>query len=359
METGRFLYGGALQVSYLINRLQREGISNTLVCPPGSAIADAITPPAITVEVALAGDLDIGFVGRLRRVIKTTKPDLVHLHSRRGADVLGGIAAALEGTPCVLSRRVDNPESRWVIPIKYRLYDHVITISEEIRRVLLDGGLSGKQITCVRSAIDSDAWNLAPERGWFLTEFNLPEDARVFAIAAQLIERKGHRHLLKALPSLLERWPELHILVLGQGPLYGELVEIATKKPFLGKVHVIGFRQDIKRILPNLFAVVHPADAEGLGVALLQASSAGLPIVATRAGGIPEVVVDGETGYLCPPGDTTAIADAMNSLLSNPDTARRMGEAGKRRMQDEFSVDVMARGNLAVYRQVLEAAGQG
>ena len=117
VEAGKHLYGGALQVVFLLRGLKARGVDSVLACPIGSAIAQEAAPHARVVEMTMKGDADLGLVGRLRRLIREIKPDVVHLHSRRGSDLWGAIAARLEGVPVVLSRRVDNPESRLVVKL--------------------------------------------------------------------------------------------------------------------------------------------------------------------------------------------------------------------------------------------------
>jgi glycosyltransferase involved in cell wall biosynthesis len=117
----------------------------------------------------------------------------------------------------------------------------------------------------------------------------------------------------------------------------------------------MGYRDDLPRLLACMDLVVHPATMEGLGVSLLQASAAGVPVVASRVGGIPEAVRDGVSGLLVPPADVAALADAVLALLADPDACRRMGAAGRDLVAREFSVARMVEGNLAVYRELLGA----
>ncbi|MFP5305407.1 MAG: glycosyltransferase, partial [Gammaproteobacteria bacterium] len=142
VETGMHLYGGAQQVAYLLDGLARRGVDNVLVCAPGAAIGAHFRESRVkVVELRCSGDLDLGFIGRLSRTIAAERPQLVHLHSRRGADVLGGIAARRSRVPAVLSRRVDNPEARRWAQLKYRQYARVICISEGIAAVLRSEGV--------------------------------------------------------------------------------------------------------------------------------------------------------------------------------------------------------------------------
>lgn len=354
VEAGLHLYGGARQVLYLLEGLARRGVANVLVCATGSEIARQAAPYAEVVTLPMRGDADIALIGRLRRVIRRHGPDLVHLHSRRGADVLGGIAARLAGVPCVLSRRVDNPESRPWVALKYRLYGHVITISEGIREVLLGEGLAPDRVSCVHSAVDPGPWQRPCDRGAFVHEFGLPGDGPVAAMIAQFIPRKGHRFLLAALPGVLDRHPGLQLLLFGRGPLVPEVEAAIAAQGLSGNVRLAGFRDDLARWMGCLDLVVHPAEMEGLGVSLLQAAAAGVPIIASRAGGMPEVVEDRVNGLLVEPGDVPGLTGAMQRLLGDGGLRAEMGRQGRARIDAEFSPEVMVEGNLEVYRRLVE-----
>ena len=354
LETGTHLYGGALQVLFLVEGLARRGIQNLLVVPKGSAVEEEATRMGLPVRsIPLAGEADLTFPFRFRKLLREETPDIVHLHSRRGADTLGALTTKLAGIPTVLSRRVDNPEAGWSLAAKYRLYDRVITISEAIRGVLLAQGVPAEKVRCVHSALDPPP-HLGPcNRGAFQREFGLGDGCKVVGMAAQFIERKGHDTLLEAIPEILRSQPDTHFLLFGQGPLLGEIEARVLEEGLEGKVIFPGFRDDLPALLPCLDLLVHPAMMEGLGIILLQASASGIPIVATRAGGIPEVVVDGETGILVEPGDAAALVAAVCTLLANPGQSSRMGEAGRDRVKTVFSVDRMVEGNLGVYREAL------
>jgi glycosyltransferase involved in cell wall biosynthesis len=357
VEGGRNLYGGALQVKYLLEGLSARGVQNVLACRAGSELSRVAAPYAEIREMPRAGDMDLSMIARLYGLIRAERPDLVHLHSRIGADVMGGAAARLAGVAVVHSRRQDNPEPRWMVALKYRLHDRVIAISEGIAQVLLSEGLPASKLRCVRSAVDPRPFQQPCERDWFLSQFGLPRESQVIGIVAQLIARKGHRILLEALPGLIARFPTLHLLVLGKGPLERELREMIRHLGLAGRVHLAGFRDDLPRILSCLDLLVHPALMEGLGVSLLQAAGAGVPIVACRAGGIPEAVRDGVNGLLVPPGDVEALGEAIGRVLSDPALARSMGAAGRKLVEREFSVDGMVEGNLTVYRELLAEKG--
>jgi len=356
VEGGRNLYGGALQALYLMEGLADRGHRNVLVCPAESDLAPAAAACAEVHPMPMRGDLDLWFILRFRRYLRSCRPDLVHLHARIGADVLGGIACRLEGVPVVHSRRVDNPEPRWVAAPKYRLHDRVIAISEGIGRVLLAVGLPAHKLCLVRSAVDSKHFDRPCNRELLTSALGVPVQARPIGIIAQLIARKGHRFLIETLPPLVEEFPLLRVLIFGRGPLEQELRRYVTSAGLEDQVQFVGFREDLPDLLPCLELLVHPATREGLGVSLLQAASAGVPIVASAVGGIPEAVHHGVNGLLIPPEDSQVLGKAVATLLRDKRLARQLGAAGKELMRNEFSISAMVEGNLTVYRELLAEA---
>lgn len=357
VEGGARLYGGALQVLYLLQGLAAQGITNTLICRPGCALAERARPFATVCETALHGDLDLGIVVRLGRILRAMRPDVLHLHSRIGADTMGGIAGRLHNVPVVHTRRVDNPEPRWQAALKYRLHDRVIAISHGIAAMLRRVGVPEHKIRVVHSAVAAADYMRPCQRDVVLARVGLPATTRLLGMVAQLIPRKGHRVLLEALPPLLRQHPSLHVLLFGQGGEEQRLRARIAQPDLSGRIHVLGFRDDLADWLPCLEILVHPALREGLGVALLQASAAGVPIVASRVGGIPEAVRDGFNGLLVPPGEVMALRAALARLLAEPETRARFGQAGSVWVREAFSLTAMTAGNVAVYNELVRSGG--
>ncbi|EIC20290.1 glycosyltransferase [Thiorhodovibrio frisius] len=368
VEGGARLYGGALQLLYLLRGLAARGIDNHLACRTDCELAVRAQPFARVEPMSMHGDADLLLIPRLRKLIARTRPDIVHLHSRIGADVMGGVAGRLAGVPVVHTRRVDNPEPRWLAAVKYRLHDRVIAISAGIADVLRGAGVPESKLRLVRSAVDTQAYAQPCDKAYFDAQLGLNgagsaakaaqeavTDAPVIGVVAQLIARKGHGVLLEALPGLVTRWPGLQVFFFGRGREEGALRAQIAALGLAQHVRLVGFRDDLDRLLPCLDLLVHPATMEGLGVSLLQAAAAAVPVIASRAGGIPEAVLDGETGLLVPPGDVAALQAAIAGLLADAAQRMRFGKAGRARMLAEFSLDAMVEGNLAVYRELLSA----
>lgn len=354
VETGRHLYGGPQQVVYLLGALRARGYDCTLVCPPGSGVDAAARLAGIPVRnLYCAGDLDLPFAYRLVQFLKASAPDLVHCHSRRGADVLGGLAAQFAHVPAVVSRRVDNTEMRVMAALRYRPFVKIVAISEAIAAVLREHGIDESRIEVIRSAVDTGRYASAPDREAFRNEFGIEPGTTVIAAAGQLIPRKGHRYLLQAVADLLPRHPDLRLIVFGEGYLANQVRGQAAALGLGDVAQFAGFRDDLDDFLPCFDVFVHPALAEGLGVAALKASAAGLPVVAFDAGGLREAVVDGETGLLVPAGDVGALRGALAGLLESAELRERMGAAGRKRMQNEFSIATMADKHVAMYEAIV------
>jgi glycosyltransferase involved in cell wall biosynthesis len=354
IEAGRHFYGGAQQVIYLLDGLRRRNVENVLVCPPDSEIdAQARKLGAKVYNVASAGDLDLGFTWWLTRIMRWEEPDVVHSHSRRGADFLGGFAAAMARLPAAVSRRVDHAEPEWIAKLRYRPYARVIAISANVAAVLRENGVDEERLTIIRSAVDFERFQAPPERQKLLEEFGLTEANFIIASIGQLIPRKGHRYLLEALANLKRKMPRARLIVFGRGNLETELREQAAQLDLKGFVQFAGFRDDLDRYMGAFDLVVHPALREGLGVSMLKAAAAGVPVVAFDIAGSREAVVNGRTGILVEPKDTVALQQAILTLAENGMLRRACGEAARKRMREEFSIDTMVDQHIELYESLL------
>ena len=352
VEAGRHLYGGAAQVNYLLEGLTGRGVENLLLCPPGSELG-AAAPAALVRALPMRGELDVTLLPRLAAQLKRLKPDLVHVHSRRGADLYGGLAAALAGIPAVLTRRVDAPERRHA-RLKYRPYVTVVALSRAIEQQLVAAGVGYDRIVRIPSGVDTQRYrpdSAARERVRAL--FGLHPDALVVGVVSQLIERKRHSWLFALLPELVREYPQLIVLCFGRGPLESRLRADLDARGLARHVVLAGFRPDLPALLPGLDLLLHAAGREGLGLALLEAASAGLAVVACAVGGVPDIVVDGETGLLVARDDAAAMVRALRALLAAPDERRRLGAAARRHVERRFDVGKLVAAHHSLYTRLL------
>jgi glycosyltransferase involved in cell wall biosynthesis len=354
VETGRHLYGGPQQVIYLCRGLLGRGIDSIIVCVPGSAIDRLARQYDIPVHnIVCHGDLDLRFAFRLRAYLRQQRPDIVHCHGRRGADFFGGRAASMAGIPAVLSRRVDSHESAFVAARRYSPFRKVIAISQNVAQKLRESGLDSSRVEIIRSAVDTDAFAQPCSRQQFLHEFKLCDDHVVAVIAAQLIKRKGHRFVLQAMPELCSAHPHFRLVLFGKGPLEPELRAQATQLGIADHLQFAGFRDDLDRLLGCADMLIHPAIKEGLGVVMLKAAAAGLPVVAFDVAGAREAVVANQTGLLANNADVSSLLQVITQLVENPQERQKMGMAGQVRMRESFSIDEMINRHVSVYESIL------
>lgn len=354
VETGRHLYGGAQQVLWLLDGLAARDVEGLLVCPPGSGLDKMARERGVRViNLPCSGDLDLKFAWRLRQLLISEKPDVVHCHSRRGADFLGGQAARMAGIPAVISRRVDNPEASFFARLRYRPFQRIIAISENVALSLHDSGLNPDRVTIIRSAVNVDDINQAPDCEAFREVFEIDPGDFAIAMVAQLIPRKGHRFLFDVIPNLRDTHPGIRVVVFGSGSGEADLRALAAQLNLGGTVQFAGFREDLDSYLGCFDLLVHPATQEGLGVAMLKAAAATVPVVAFDVAGAREAVIHGQTGVLVEPGDVRTLQKAIALMIEEPDMCQELGEAGRQRMQDEFSIGTMVESHIELYESLL------
>jgi glycosyltransferase involved in cell wall biosynthesis len=238
--------------------------------------------------------------------------------------------------------------------------DGLIAISQGVKAAMCAGGVPGERIRVIYSGIEPQRFSLpAQVRKEVRQTYQISAGEQVIITVAALEERKGHRFLLQAAALLKERGCRLRYLLCGEGSLRPALEREARAFGLGAEVTFVGFCRDVPRLLAGSDIFVHPPLWEGLGVGVLEAMAAGLPVVASRVGGIPEVVEDRVTGLLCPAGEGSALASAVLALVNNPDKTMAMGERGRRRVQERFSLAAMARSNEAFYREICGAVETG
>jgi glycosyltransferase involved in cell wall biosynthesis len=291
-------------------------------------------------------------------VIKKLQPDVIHAHDAHGVAMASlalslGAASARNGEPpLVVSRRVDfhlrgNSFSRW----KHRQVDCFIAASEAIRQMLVADGVPDERTVTVHEGIDVDHVRAVPAVNVH-EMFFLPHNAPVVGNIAALVPHKGQRHLIEAAHIVVQRLPDVRFVLLGEGELREQLERLVRDYHLEKHVRLPGFRTDVLGCLKSFDVFVMSSVTEGLGTSLLDAMACARPIVATRAGGIPEVVEDGVTGVLVPPRDHRAMADAIVALIEDRERCASMGGAGLARVNARFTVERMVAGTAAVYARV-------
>ncbi|MBU1110443.1 glycosyltransferase family 4 protein [Patescibacteria group bacterium] len=276
----------------------------------------------------------------LIRLIQRVKPDIIHANTRVTTILLGmlyrlrGLGGALKSARYINHVRDKDSLPAW----KFKLVnscDQLITNSQQVKRFLVEGGVSASKIQVVYNGIDLTRFK--PR----CAESN--STASILTAIGQIYPRKGFEYLIEALPEITKEFPRLRLRIVGQDPTASQvnLIQLRVIAKQLGvfeNIDWLGYRRDVPDILADTNIFVLPSLEEPFGRVLIEAMAMKVPIVATRVGGIPEIVEDGKTGFLVPPRNSQQLASNIIKLLRNSDLARQMGEKGRRKVEEKFSL---------------------
>ena len=350
--------GGEQQMSYLMEGLRSRGHGVEVAVQPEGEARRRLEARGFSVHpIEMRGEADPVAILALARRMGSVRPDVVHLHTSH-AHTLGTVAARLAGRPIVVvSRRVDFSIFRnsflGLNGIKYRMgLDRIVCVSDAVRDVLVRDGLSPERLRVVRSAVDParirDAAPVDVRR-----RLDLPPAARIVLAVGALVDHKGHKFLVEAWPKVVAAVPDAYLVIAGEGPLRASLGELAKALWVDRRIAFAGLVDDLPGWFASADLLCMPSVAEGLGTSVLDGMVAGLAIVATRAGGIPEMVRHDVEGLLVEPGDSAGLGDALVRVLSDGDLRARLGAAARRRVDEAFHVDRMVDETVAVYAEAL------
>jgi len=343
--------GGEAQVFGLLSYLAAQGHRNDLLTHPEGRLFDEAR--GLTVDLlplVVRNDLDLRAIPKLRRQIAAANYDVVHLHTKRAHALSLWLPRGDPSPRYVVTRRMDYAEKKnWRTRCLYnRRVDGVVAISQTIVELLVVAGVERRKIRLIHSGIDPSRFAAA----------QLPRDSDHEVInvgcLAVLEERKGIDFLLQAAARLQSQGVRLNWLIGGDGSQRGALASKARALGLDERVNFLGFVSKPEDFLARIDIFVMPSLFEGLGVAALEAMAAGKPVVATRVGGLAESVLDGRTGILVAPRDSSGLADAIARLAGDPPLAQRMGFQGRQRVLEKFTLTQMAAQNEAYYYELLE-----
>src|SRR5580765_7812535 len=361
IDTARTWRGGQNQVLLTVNGLRSIGERAALVAHPDGELRRRVDEGLELIPIAPRTEMDLSAAWRLARVMKRLQPDVIHAHDPHGVAMaslalLLGSGSAPDGRPPALiaSRRVDfhlkgNSFSRW----KHRQVDCFIAASNAIRAMLLADGVPETHVVTVHEGIDVEHVLAAPPVNVH-EAFFLPHHAPVVGNVGALVPHKGHRHLIEAAHLVVQQLPDVRFVILGEGELREHLERLVREHHLEKHVLLPGFRIDVLGCLKGFDLFVMSSVTEGLGTSLLDAMACSKAIVATTAGGIPEVVEHNVTGLLVAPRDAKAMAASIVQLLKNSERRQTMGEAGFLRLRERFTVERMVAATADVYDRLAD-----
>ena len=300
---------------------------------------------------------DPALVSRLARFIKTRAYDIVHTHLIH-ADLHGGLAARVAGRVRLVSTRHNDDEFRLSEPIQSivrlnsRMFDRIICVSDHIRHFCSAAErIDPLRLVTIPYGSKPDAIrNYANVKPVGLPERRGP----VIGLVAALTQQPGYDTLFQAMLRVSAAMPNLQLLIVGDGPKRTELEQRTRTLGLADVVHFLGARNDASALMLHFDLLIHPLRREGFGLVILDAMTAGRPVVATRANAVDEIVVDGETGLLVDPENSDALAEAVLRILNEPGLAARMGATARTHVEREFSVGAMADCTCDLYSAILD-----
>lgn len=344
--------GGEQQASYLIRGLVERGHACAIAGRPGSAFLTADHGVDLLERFAapFRGEFDLWSAFKLARAARRLEIDILHAHTSH-ALTSAVLARQIAGRgKVVASRRVDfpprpNPFSRW----KYQRADRIVAISNRIAQVMREFGVPEAQMSVVHSGIDPERFDVVPLPR---AELGIPEGVPLLGNVAALVGHKDHATLIAAMPIVLDAFPDARLVIAGDGPLRTDLERRIAELRVGHAVRLLGFRNDIPRLLKALDVFVMSSKEEGLGTSILDAMAARVPVVATDGGGIPEIVRDGETGLLSPVGEAESLGRSMVRMVEDREFRNRSVAQAAAMVQAEFTWSEMADRNLRIYQEL-------
>lgn len=350
-----------------------QGADVSLACAPGGRLQELVQEsgmrfyPIRSFVSPVSPLRDLDALGQLFRLLQRERFDIVHTHNSKGG-FLGRLAARLAGSPVVHTVHgfaFHGQESR----LRRRLFvglerlaagwsDQLIAISQPmIEWAQHEGIADASRFAKIYSGIELQRFRAAASDPNLKRRLGLQSDSTVIGMVSKLWEGKGHQVLLEAASIMQRRGLEFQILLVGEGQLEAELKAMVRRMGLDQRVVFTGFRPDIAQVTAQLDIACLPSFYEGMGRVALEAMAAGKPMVASAVGGLPELVEDGATGYLFPPGDAGTLSERLERLITDPKLRRSMGEEGARRADERFSASRMVEQIHQVYWRLLTESG--
>jgi glycosyltransferase involved in cell wall biosynthesis len=340
-------------------QLRQRGAELMLVCPPDSGLSKRAREHGFAVtEIAMPRSLDPGAVWRIAGAMKAFQPDVINTHSGRDTILAGLAARLLRPRPLVVRTR------HLILPITSRatyswLPDHVVTVSAAVRENLIDAGVAAERVTAITTGVDGQRFDPVTVSPALRAELGLDADALVVGMVAILRMKKGHQDLLDAAVEVVKALPQAIFVLAGDGPQRDNIERGIAERGLQAHVRLLGLRRDIPEVLRSLDLFVLPTHEEAFGTSYLEAQAMGVPVIATRVGGVPEAIREGVTGLLVPAKDPSSLAAAIIELGRDPPRRAAMSAAGRPWVLAEHTTERMAQRMDDLYQTLLRERSHG
>jgi glycosyltransferase involved in cell wall biosynthesis len=346
--------GGQQQAVYLYEEMLKRGFETCFICRPGSRIAEYFLSRNLPYkQIPFWGEWDFFHGLRLALWAKQERYNILHLHSAHALSWGLWTKIFFPKLRLVAVKRVctsvkRNPLSS--LKYKNKLLDVIITISDTIRQGLIADGLEENKIITVYSGIDPDKFSKYKMNN---KDADSSHDSLRLGTIAAFTREKDYPNYLRAASLVIRERPAIHFLAAGDGYLLPEMKKLAKELGITANFTFTGFQSDIGKYLASIDIFVLASRKEGLGTSVLDAQAVGLPVIATKTGGIPEIISDGVNGILVEPGNPGKLAAAILNLADNPKRRKQLGDKAKETVQN-FSIEKTVEKNIMVYKELFD-----
>lgn len=352
--------GGAERILFsMLNKMDKARYLPVVCCLYGGELVDKIKELNIrVVDLKARTKLDVSVFFKLYYLLKKEKPDIVHTHLFH-ANLIGRLVAKLAGTKIIVSTQHYSASYYGRIGILSDrftafLTDQIIAVSEAAKRFCVEEeGIPKRKIKVIYNGIDLDVID-GEKSGHELRRRLSLGQGPIIGCLGRFVEVKGYKYLFYAASDIVKHYPAAKFIILGHGPLKHELMELVNKLGLSNQVIFIDSDTEANAFLSILDIYVLPSLSEGLSVALLEAMAMSKPVVVTKVGGNPEVVIDSENGLLVPPRDPSSLSKAIISILKDDNFRFKIASNARRRIEEKFNIDTMVKDTELVYSSLYQ-----
>lgn len=358
VSTPRSWRGGEQQAAYLAGALKKMGIDQTILTPFHSAVAERMNTSGITITgFRSRGILDLALAKKIAELCRKERFDLLHTHDSH-AHSAAVLSASLFGntTPVIVSRRVDfaisaSPFSRW--KYNHPSVKRIICVSDMIRQITEKDIRNKDVLRVVHSGIDLARYHVVTDKRQLHRELALPEGTKIIGNLSALADHKDYPTFLRTAAEVLKHRKDVFFVIAGEGPEEASIRSMISELGLTEKVKLLGFRKDVPQVMKCLDLFLITSSTEGLGTIVLEAFAAGVPVVATAAGGIPELVKEGFTGLLAPVGDAETLTKQVLRIFADAPLTTELISRATATVQT-FTFEQTAAKTLSIYHEVTQ-----
>jgi len=349
--------GGEQQATYLCHALKDLHLEVSMLCPENSAMFTQMKDSRIKVlTFKKRGFLDLSLAKTIAKACKSSSFDLIHTHDSH-AHSAAVLSATVFGNalPIVVSRRVDfsvsaTPFSKW--KYNHASVKKIICVSATIKKMTEPSIVNPEKLCIVHSGIDVAKYNFSQQENILKKELNIPEEVCLIGNLSALADHKDFPTFMNTAKATMESDPKIQFIIAGSGAEEAYIKKFISDHQLQNKIHLLGFRKDVPKVMKSLDIFLITSKTEGLGTIVLEAFAAGVPVVATRAGGIPELVNNGVTGLLNDVGDVNGLKNSLLKILGDRELKMHLANNAKIKVAD-FTYKATAEKTLKIYYEVL------